>query len=89
MERSEVELLPRVISKMIEVGYEQTSCNDEMLVDFGDAVRIFSERYDSPPEEVQCVLINYETVEKSFNDNFAGEQAAIKRRQSGREEWKI
>lgn len=30
-------------SELAEVGYMQASCNDEKLVDFGDAIRIYAE----------------------------------------------
>ena len=32
------------VQEVISIGYEQQQCNDEGLVDAGDAVRIFSER---------------------------------------------
>ena len=53
------------IQELILIGYEQQSCNNEGLVDAGDAMRIYSERTGYVFTEIEM-----ENIEKSFEMEF-------------------
>ena len=58
------------LQDVIEIGYEQKSCNDEGLTDAGDAIRIFRERHPEIKFTERELEDFHQLVEQDFYKEF-------------------
>jgi len=80
-------------AELIDIGYEQASCNDEGLVDAGDALRIFADRVRSGDinlSEVDQETLRYlsdrisSLVTKAFDAEFTQDFSGLDQNSHGR-----
>ena len=62
--------MQKIIQQVVDIGYEQLSCNDEGLTDSDDAIRIFSERNKDLTLSDSFVKKLEEACRKAFEDEF-------------------